>query len=83
VKIRFQTCSFASSTLQKTSRSYEEHIQYHWNQKTPATPGSLLLLESIDMRRTFILSLAFIGLIARYMEGDCRGLFLVNILVYV
>jgi hypothetical protein len=76
VKIGFYICSFASSTLQKTSSSYEEHIQYHWNQETRVTAGNLRLLESIDMRRTFTLSLAFIGLMVRYMEGDCRRLFL-------
>jgi len=76
MKIEFYICSFASSTLQKTSSSYEEHIQYHWNQVTRATPRNRCLLHSIDVRRTITLSLVFIGLIFRYWEGDCRGLFL-------
>ena len=81
VKIVFFICSFASSTLQKTSSSYEEHIQYHWNEETRATSGNLLLLESIDLRRSSKLSLAFTELIFRYMEGDFRGLFLVTMSV--
>jgi hypothetical protein len=76
VEIGFYICSFASSTLQNTSSSYEEHIGYNWNQETRATPGNLRLLESNDMTRTFTLSLAFIVLIVRYWEGVCRGLFL-------
>jgi hypothetical protein len=56
VKIGIYICSFLSSTLQKTSSNYEEHIGYNWNQETRATPGNLCLLESIDLRRTFTLS---------------------------
>ena len=62
--------------MQKTSRRYIEHIPYDWNQKTRATAGNIRLLEGIDLRRTFILPLPFVGLIVRYMEGVCRGLFL-------
>jgi len=50
--------------------SYEEHIEYHWDQETRATPGNLRLLESINVRLTFTLYLGFIGLIFRYLEGD-------------
>ena len=56
--------------------SSEEHIEYHWNQETRVTPGNLRLLESINVRRSFTLYLAFIGLIVRHLEGDWCGLFL-------
>ena len=69
--------------MQKTSKRYIEHIQYDWNQKTRATAGNFRLLEGIDLRRTFILPLAFIDIIVRYMEGVCRGLFLGSMSVCV